>query len=69
MNAIIGMVVLMAASPLNKDQKEMLDCMSTTSQVMLSQIEDVLDFAKIEAGKMTVEKSKFDLYQLVFFNN
>ncbi len=66
LNAIIGMVDLMASSPLNKDQKEMLDCMSTTSQVMLSQIEDVLDFAKIEAGKMTVEKSKFDLYQLVF---
>ncbi len=66
LNAIIGMVDLMASSPLNKDQKEMLDCMSTTSQVMLSQIEDVLDFAKIEAGKMTIEKSRFDLYQLVF---
>ncbi len=66
LNAIIGMVDLMESSPLNKEQKEMLDCMSTTSQVMLSQIEDVLDFAKIEAGKMTIEKSKFDLYQLVF---
>jgi two-component system, sensor histidine kinase RpfC len=66
LNAIIGMVDLMESSPLNKEQKEMLDCMSTTSQVMLSQIEDVLDFAKIEAGKMTIEKSEFDLYQLVF---
>ena len=66
LNAIIGMVDLMESSPLNKDQKEMLNCMSTTSQVMLSQIEDVLDFAKIEAGKMTVENSRFDLYQLVF---
>jgi two-component system sensor histidine kinase RpfC len=66
LNAIIGMVDLMESSPLNKEQKEMLDCMSTTSQVMLSQIEDVLDFAKIEAGKMTIEKSRFDLYQLVF---
>jgi len=66
LNAIIGMVDLMESSPLNKEQKEMLDCMITTSQVMLSQIEDVLDFAKIEAGKMTIEKSWFDLYQLVF---
>lgn len=66
LNAIIGMVDLMESSPLNKEQKEMLDCMSTTSQVMLSQIEDVLDFAKIEAEKMTIEKSEFDLYQLVF---
>ena len=65
LNAIIGMVDLMKSTQLDREQKEMLDCMTTTSQVMLSQIEDVLDFSKIEAGKMSVENTRFDLYQLV----
>ena len=65
LNAIIGMVDLMKSTSVDREQKEMLDCMTTTSQVMLSQIEDVLDFSKIEAGKMSVESTTFDLYQLL----
>lgn len=66
LNAIIGMVDLLKSTEVDREQQDMLDCMSTTSQVMLSQIEDVLDFSKIEAGKMAVEQTDFDLYQLVF---
>lgn len=66
LNAIIGMVDLLRSTEVDREQQDMLDCMSTTSQVMLSQIEDVLDFSKIEAGKMVVEQTDFDLYQLVF---
>ena len=65
LNAIIGMVDLMKSTKIDREQKEMLDCMTTTSQVMLSQIEDVLDFSKIEAGKMSINHTTFDLYQLV----
>ena len=65
LNAIIGMVDLMKSTKIDREQKEMLDCMTTTSQVMLSQIEDVLDFSKIEAGKMSITHTTFDLYQLV----
>lgn len=66
LNAIIGMVDLLKSTPVDREQQDMLDCMSTTSQVMLSQIEDVLDFSKIEAGKMAIEQTDFDLYRLVF---
>lgn len=65
LNAIIGMVDLLKSTQVNRDQHEMLDCMTTTSQLMLSQIEDVLDFSKIEAGKMAVECIDFDLYGLI----
>ena len=65
LNAIIGMVDLMKSTKIDREQKEMLDCMTTTSQVMLSQIEDVLDFSKIEAGKMSINYTTFDLYQLI----
>lgn len=66
LNAIIGMVDLLKSTHLDREQQDMLDCMSQTTQVMLSQIEDVLDFSKIEAGKMAVERTDFDLYRLVF---
>ncbi len=65
LNAIIGMVDLMKSTPIDREQAEMLDSMTTTSQLMLSQIEDVLDFSKIEAGKMSLERVDFDLYRLV----
>ena len=65
LNAIIGMVDLLKSTKVDHEQREMLDCMTTTSQLMLSQIEDVLDFSKIEAGKMAVEQIKFDLYALI----
>ena len=65
LNAIIGMVDLLKSTKIDHEQREMLDCMTTTSQLMLSQIEDVLDFSKIEAGKMAVEQVEFDLYALI----
>ncbi len=66
LNAMIGMLDLLKTTRIDSEQQEMLDCMTTTSQVMLSQIEDVLDFSKIEAGKMSVERTDFDLYRLVY---
>jgi two-component system sensor histidine kinase RpfC len=65
LNAIIGMIDLMRSTHLDREQIEMLDCLTSTSQVMLTQIEDVLDFSKIEAGKMSVESVDFDLYKII----
>ena len=65
LNAIIGMVDLMKSTRIDNEQADMLDSMSTTSQMMISQIEGVLDFSKIEAGKMSVEQVDFDLYRLL----
>lgn len=65
LNAIIGMVDLLRGTKVDAEQWEMLDCMTKTSQLMLSQIEDVLDFSKIEAGKMVVEQADFEFYELV----
>ncbi len=65
LNAIIGMVDLMKSTRIDSEQADMLDSMTTTSQLMMSQIEDVLDFSKIEAGKMSVEHVDFDLYQML----
>lgn len=65
LNAIIGMLDLLRTSRVDAEQREMLDNMTSTSQLMLSQIEDVLDFSKIEAGKMGIEQADFNLYSLI----
>ncbi len=65
LNAIIGMIDLIRSTHLDREQIEMFDCLISTSQVMLTQIEDVLDFSKIEAGKMSVESVEFDLYKII----
>ncbi len=65
LNAMIGMLDLLKTTPIDHEQAKMLDCMTSTSQAMLSQIEDVLDFSKIEAGKMSVARVDFDICRLV----
>ncbi|GAA4025814.1 response regulator [Actimicrobium antarcticum] len=65
LNAIIGMTDLLQSTHLDHGQKEMVSSLDNASQLMLALIEDVLDFAKIEAGKVVIEDIDFDLHQLV----
>ncbi len=65
LNAVIGMSDLLRESPLNREQLDMLQTMSAFSRLLLRLVEDVLDFSKIESGKLTVEQTEFDLHALV----
>jgi two-component system sensor histidine kinase RpfC len=65
LNAIIGMADLLRDSPLNREQADMLQTLRGSSRVMLGLVEDVLDFSKIESGKVTLERIDFDLHALV----
>src|SRR6266404_8939009 len=62
LNAVIGFAEIMVdgrAGPLNPDQKEYLSDILTSGQHLLHLINDVLDLAKIEAGKMELELETF----------
>ena len=64
LNAIIGMSEIAIDS---KDRKESIDCLRTikiSADYLLSLINDVLDLSKIEAGRLELEKSEFNLYLL-----
>lgn len=66
LNGVLGMVELLRDTPVNEQQQRYLDTVYSSGEVLLSIINDVLDYSKIEAGKMPIESLEFDLEQLVF---
>jgi signal transduction histidine kinase/DNA-binding response OmpR family regulator len=68
LNAILGFSQLMdREKSLTKEQHENIDIINRSGEHLLSLINDVLDLAKIESGKMTLHRSDFDLYSLLDF--
>lgn len=65
MNGILGMANLMAATPLDTDQKEMLQTIVTSGESLLAIVNDILDFSKIEAGKIQLRMAPLRLKALV----
>jgi two-component system, sensor histidine kinase RpfC len=65
LNAIIGMNDLLRDTALSPEQTEMVKAMHEASRSMLKLVEDVLDISKIEAGKVSIEETDFDLHSLI----
>ena len=61
LNGVMGLIRLMTDSPLNEQQRHWLKLMDDSSQTLLSLLNDVLDLSKIEAGRMDVERARFNL--------
>ena len=61
MNGIMGMAQLLEYTPLTNEQQEFLDAIRTSSDVLLSLINDVLDLSRIESGKTELEQKYFSL--------
>ena len=63
MNGVIGMADLLAATRLDADQARMVSAIRASGGVLMATINDVLDVAKIEAGKMTLERGRFSIFE------
>ena len=61
MNGIMGMASLLGLTELSAEQKEYLEAIMDSSELLLSLINDVLDLSKIEAGKIELESASFSL--------
>ena len=65
MNAIIGLVELCLNSQLTPKQREYLQRLEISSRSLMTIIDDILDFSKMEAGKMQLENIPFVLEEML----
>ncbi len=65
MNGILGMTELLLGTPLNDKQRRFAQAVYRSGESLLEIINDILDFAKIEAGKLELANSDFVLRTLV----
>lgn len=65
MNAILGLAVLALETELTPRQKDYLEKVVDASRNLRDILSDIMDFSRIEAGRMELEKSDFDLRTLV----
>ena len=63
--AILGMTELVLETPLNEDQRECLEIAKSAADSLLGIINDLLDFEKIEAGKLELDPSDFSLREVL----
>ncbi len=66
LNIILGFSqVIVRSNSLSSDQKEQLKIINRSGEHLLYLINDILSISKIEAGQVTLNENRFDLYQLL----
>ena len=65
MNAIMGLSYLLLKGDLQTTQRDQLRKIQSSSQHLLSILNDILDYSKIESGKLQVEHIEFELGQVL----
>jgi signal transduction histidine kinase/ligand-binding sensor domain-containing protein/ActR/RegA family two-component response regulator len=61
MNGVIGMASLLAETGLTRQQREYNATILSCGESLLSVLNDILDYSKIDSGKMEIEQQDFDL--------
>ena len=65
MNGVLGMIDLMLETPLNDQQRQYGTIVKQSAESLIRIINEILDFSRIEAGKLTVESLPCDVRQCV----
>jgi PAS domain S-box-containing protein len=65
MNAVIGMTDLLLGTDLTDEQRDFAEVVRTSGDALLHVIDDILDYSKIEAGKLDLEREPFGLRECV----
>jgi len=65
MNGVIGMTGLLLDTALTSEQREYADAVRRSSEALLAIIDDILDFSKLEAGRLELEALELDVRAVV----
>jgi signal transduction histidine kinase len=65
LNGIMGMVELSLMTKLTKEQKNYLDIAFSSAKSLLFMVNEILDFSKVEAGKLSLNNSQLDIKVLL----
>jgi PAS domain S-box-containing protein len=65
MNAVIGMTDLLLGTEMTGEQREFAEVVRSSGEALLHVIDDILDYSKIEAGKLELEREPFGLRECV----
>jgi PAS domain S-box-containing protein len=65
MNGVIGMNQLLLGTRLTSEQRGFVEVAQNSGRTLLKLIDDILDFSKAEAGKITLENRSFDLRRTI----
>lgn len=65
MNGVLGMAQVVLETELDRNQRQYMDTLYRSGKSLLRIINDILDYSKIEAGKLDIEFTQFDLIELL----
>lgn len=66
LTSVLGFTHLLAETPLGEDQKQYVQIVTRTSRLLLTIIDDILDFSRLESDAIELESIDFDLEQCLF---
>ncbi|WP_051207809.1 response regulator [Saccharospirillum impatiens] len=65
LNGIIGTIQLLAESPGKEERQSLIGTLEQSSEALLSQINDVLDYSRLDSGHQHPDNQPFDLVELI----
>jgi two-component system, sensor histidine kinase and response regulator len=65
MNGVLGLTELLMRTPLARQQEKLASSIHRSAESLLAILNDVLDFSKVEAGRLELECIEFDLREVV----